>query len=90
MIFPPQYRALIIAKDSNVRSVKVDYFDNDLVSSDGQLKLNITDKTKIVLRNGQAFSKSPANRNLIVIYDVSTKSIPAQTTPSEIIIWCSI
>ncbi|MGE4213616.1 MAG: hypothetical protein AB7E42_02405 [Anaerotignaceae bacterium] len=90
MIFPPQYRALIIVKNSNTRNVKVDYFDCDLVSSDGKLKLNISNKTKIALINGQVFSQSPANRNLIVIYGASTRSIPAQTTPIEIIIWCSI
>lgn len=90
MIFPPQYRALIIAKDSIYQNVKVDYFDNHLLSSDGKLKLNISDKTQIVLSNGQAFSKSPGNRNLIVIYGISTRSIPAQTTPNKIIVWCSM
>ncbi|MDD3570376.1 MAG: hypothetical protein PHY44_04675 [Lachnospiraceae bacterium] len=90
LIYPPQYRALIVVKNSNVRNVKVDYFDCDLVSSDGKLKLNISSNTKITLTNGQDFSKNPAKRNLIVIYGASTRSIPAQTTPSEIIVWCSM
>lgn len=88
MIYPPQYRALIIVKDNINQNVKVDFFNNQLVSSDGQLKLNLTPYTPIFLRNDQPFTKSPRNRNLIVIYGPTTRSIPAQTTPIEIIVWC--
>ncbi len=88
LIFPPQYRALIMVKDNPYQNVKVDYFNAQLVSSDGQLRLNISPYTPIVLTNGQAFSRTPANRNLIVIYGPTTKSIPAQTTPYKIIVWC--
>lgn len=88
LIFPPQYRALVMVKDSPYQNVKVDYFNGQLVSSDGLLKLNISPYTQRVLTNGQAFSRNPANRNLIVIYGPATKSIPAQTTPYKIIVWC--
>lgn len=88
MIYPPQYQALIIVKENNSQNVKVDFFNNQLVSSDGQLQLNLSPNTPILLRNGQPFSKNPANRNLIVIYGPTTRSIPAQTTPFEIIVWC--
>lgn len=87
-IYPPQYRALVMVKDSPYQNVKVDYFNSQLKSSDSRLKLNISPYTPIVLTNGQAFSKNPANRNLIVIYGPSTKSIPAQTTPYKIIVLC--
>ena len=70
------------------QNVKVDYFNNQLVSADGQLKLNIAPNTPTLLTNGQPFSKNPANRNLIVIYGPTTRSIPAQTTPYQIIVWC--
>lgn len=88
MIYPPQYRALIIVKESNYQNVKVDFFDNHLMSNDGQLQLNLSPSTVILLKNGQPFSRNPANRNLIVIYGATTRSIPAQTTPNEIIVWC--
>lgn len=88
LIYPPQYRALIMVKDSPYQNVKVDYFDGQLVSSDGQLKLNLSPFTSVLLTNGQIFSQNPANRNLIVIYGPSTRSIPAQTTPNRIIVWC--
>lgn len=88
LIYPPQYRALVMVKDSAYQNVKVAYFDSQLVSSDGQLQLNLSPYTQMVLTNGQSFSKNPANRNLIVIYGPATKSIPAQTTPYRIIVLC--
>ncbi|MFT8309684.1 MAG: hypothetical protein ABF629_00845 [Sporolactobacillus sp.] len=88
LIYPPQYRALIIVKDDPNQNVKVDFFNDHLLSSDGQLILTPAPFTQILLTNGQYFSHNPANRNLIVIYGPSTKSIPAQTTPYKIIIWC--
>ncbi|HWQ75786.1 MAG TPA: hypothetical protein VN441_10755, partial [Syntrophomonas sp.] len=59
-----------------------------LESSDGQLRLNLSPYTVIVLTNGQLFSRYPGNRDLIVIYGPSTRSIPAQTTPYRIIVLC--
>ncbi|MFE3576960.1 hypothetical protein [Lysinibacillus sp. NPDC059133] len=88
LIYPPQYRALVVVKENNNQNVKVDFFNNQLVSSDGQLQLNLSAYTLIFLKNGQPFSKSLANRNLIVIYGPTTRSIPAQTTPYKIIVWC--
>ncbi|MBU3142937.1 hypothetical protein [Clostridium sp. CF012] len=88
LIFPPQYRAIVMVRNTPYQNVKVDYFNSQLTSSDNLLKLNIAPYTQIVLENGQAFNKNPANRNLIVIYGASTKSIPAQTTPYEIIVMC--
>lgn len=88
LIYPPQYRALVIVKESPYQNVKVDYFNSQLESRDGQLKLNLSPYTLIVLTNGQAFTRNPANRNLIVIYGPTTRSIPAQTTPYRIVVWC--
>jgi hypothetical protein len=88
LIYPPQYQALAMVKDSPYQNVKVDYFNSELESSDGQLQLNISPSTQIVLTNGQLFSRTPANRDLIVIYGPSTFSIPAITTPYKIIVLC--
>jgi hypothetical protein len=51
LIYPPQYQALVIVKDSPYQNVKVDYFNSLLVSNDGQLRLNISPYTQIVLRS---------------------------------------
>ncbi|MFM1651538.1 hypothetical protein ACI7RC_05505 [Brevibacillus sp. B_LB10_24] len=87
-IYPPQYRALVMVKYSSFQNVKVDYFNSQMVSSDGQLQLNISPNTQIVLTNGQPFSRDPVNRDLIVIYGPATNSIPAQTIPYRIIVLC--
>ena len=88
LIYPPQYQTLVMVKDNSNQNVKVDYFNRQLVSSDGQLRLNISPYTRIVLTNGQLFTRNPANRDLIVIYGPTTQSIPAQTTPNRIIVLC--
>ncbi len=88
LIYPPQYQALIIVKNNSYQNVKADYFNSQLVSSDGQLKLNISGYTPILLQNDQPFTLNPANRNLLVVYGPATFSIPAQTTPYKIIVLC--
>ena len=88
LIFPPQYRAIVMAKDSPAQNVTVDFFNRQLESSDGSLRLNISLDTQILLENGQLFNRNPGNHNLIVVYGATTRSIPAQTTPSQIIVMC--
>lgn len=88
LIFPPQYRALLMSKNHIDKNVKVSYFNNELISIDNQLKIIPSPETKILLRNNQYFTQDISNRNLIVLYGPSTKSIPAQTTPYEIIVIC--
>lgn len=87
-IFPPQFQAIVMTKADRKQNVKVDYFNSQLVSSDGTLKLNMATSTKIILENGQRFTGDPANRDLIVIYGATTRSIPAQTTPDQVIVMC--
>nr|WP_312577639.1 stalk domain-containing protein [Sedimentibacter sp.] len=97
MIYPPQYNIEIIAPVVEGKNIKADKFDNDLLSFDKTLKLNISEDTEILWENGTTINwiKKPtiseletvlSNRKLIVLYDVTTKSIPAQTTPNKIIV----
>ncbi len=88
LIFPPQFNALVMHKNRHFPNIKVSFFDNQLLSSDRQLQLNLSPSTLVVLRNGQFFTQSPANHNLIVIYGPTTRSIPPQTTPYKIIVLC--
>ncbi|MTT31774.1 hypothetical protein GMB86_07070 [Terrilactibacillus sp. BCM23-1] len=88
LIYPPQYQAIVITKNRPYQNVKVDFFDSQLVSRDGHLKLNLSPFTQVLLVNGQAFTKNPANRNLIVTYGPTSRSIPPQTTPYKIIVIC--
>ncbi|WP_002150664.1 hypothetical protein [Bacillus cereus] len=88
LIFPPQFQAIVMAKYKPHQNVKVDYFNEQLESGDGKLKLNISPSTQILLTNGQFFTGNLVNRNLIAIYGITTMSIPAQTTPYKIIVLC--
>jgi hypothetical protein len=87
MIYPPQPTAAVIAVNPpKDKTLKVARFDKDLVSDDGTLKLNIGSDTTIVLQNGDTFDGDMTNRALAVIYSISTKSIPAQTTPEKVVV----
>lgn len=97
MIYPPQYTIDIITPAYKEGFVKIDKFDSNLLSKDKQLKLNISEETEIVWENNTQINwvAKPTiedleavlgNRQMIVYYDFMTKSLPAQTTPSKIIV----
>lgn len=88
LIYPPQYRALVVALLDPIISIKVDYFNEYLLSSDGSLRLNISPDTEVTQENGQLFTGNLSNHNLIVMYNFTTRSIPAQTFPERIIVLC--
>lgn len=95
MIFPPQYRALVVAKPVRSQMVVVDSFDARLISSDGSLQLNITRFTRVQLTNGQPFTGTLGGRNLVAVYQAGAQAIspgvpgmPKQVTPVEVIVLC--
>ena len=87
-VYPPRYQAELITAVRRDQNVMLSSFDENLVSEDNSLKLNLTPFTNIVTQNGQRFLCSPGNENLLVYYTVSTRSIPAQTTPQKIVVMC--
>lgn len=88
LIYPPRYHAVVISKNYRHFLVKVDYFNEELISSDHTLKLNVTNRTRILLPNNQLYLGKLGNQYLAVIYNSSTKSIPAQTNPFKVIVLC--
>ena len=70
------------------RALNTKYFDGELASADGSLKLNIGPMTNVMTLNGQQYTCSPENTELLVYYTASTFSIPAQTTPQKVIVMC--
>ena len=93
MIYPPLYSpaVIIVGEVSESNFVKVAQFDENIVSEDNQLKLNISDDTIIVNKKGERVSKDEVTKqNAIVIYGSTTKSIPEQTTPYKIIVFPKI
>lgn len=88
MIYPPQItpEIVIINDEDKTGFVKVALFDENLISLDNELKLTIDDKTVILNEKGDNISANDlSGKELMVFYTVSTKSIPAQTTPTKII-----
>jgi hypothetical protein len=91
MIFPPQYRALVITRYSQIQHVVVEHFDEQLVSSDGVLQLSIANSTRISLTNRQPFTGSLENRNLVVVYGTAPHYIlntPQRIKPWQVIVLC--
>lgn len=88
LIYPPQFEAVVMARNCNWITVKVDYFNEELLSNDEMLKINISEQTEVLLLNGQTYTGDLGGKNLIVGYTFSTKSIPAQTTPETVIVMC--
>lgn len=84
---PPLVQPAVVVTNSTKRvgAISVAYFDDTLTSHDGQLKLNLGTKMTIVDSKGKPVTKI-ANKTLVVFYTISTRSIPAQTTPEKIIV----
>ena len=87
-VYPPQYRAELITTLRRGQQVLLDYFDDELTSADGSLKLNIGPMTNVMTLNGQQYTCSPENTELLVYYTASTFSMPAQTTPQKVLVMC--
>lgn len=88
LIFPPQYRAVIIGRKNPNESMYAGYFDDNLTAGDNSLQLNVARTTEVITSNGQRFNCSLGGQLLIVYYSATTRSIPAQTTPRRIIVLC--
>ncbi|MCM1045357.1 MAG: hypothetical protein NC417_07590 [Candidatus Gastranaerophilales bacterium] len=88
LIYPPQYRAAVAAQVNGSRMINVDHYNDALVNEAQTLQLHIDGSVNLRTVNNQYFQASPAGQELVVIYESSTRSIPAQTTPKEIIVLC--
>ena len=89
MSMPPQLGpdAIVVRENDNPVAIKVDKFNKELVSIDNMLKLFPSDDTIIIDEQGNKVEKENlAGKDLMVFYTISTKSIPAQTTPEKIVV----
>ncbi len=89
MSMPPQLGPDVIVIDESEEPIftHISRFNKELISSDGMLKINPSENTIIVDKDGKKIEKENiVNRDLIIFYTISTKSIPAQTTPEKIIV----
>lgn len=89
LIYPPQYQAVVAAYTPHGLNAYLDVFDAMLTSSSRNLILNMSGNTPLTLQNGQPFRGDLAGKLLLVIYGTTTRSIPAQTTPRQIVVFCT-
>lgn len=89
MTAPPRLGAdiIVVRKGENPDLIYVSKFDESLLSSDKSLRLNLSEDTLIIDREGNPIGKEDiVNRHLIVFYTLVAESFPAQTTPNKIIL----
>lgn len=85
--YPGQMTPMMIIVHNSDDNIKIDKFDKELVSSDGTLKLVVDDNTKLEHYKTKQIvtEKDLLNKNLLVIYGATTRSIPAQTLASDVV-----
>jgi len=97
-IYPPQYNVSVIVNNDSVQDdglpfVHVCRFfplsygdDGQLISADGQFIVNVGSDTEVILQNGEAFDGELAGRMLVVTYAITTRSLPPQAIPIQIVV----
>ena len=88
LIFPPRYQAVIMTRLERGESVMLSRFDDNLTSFQNTLQLTPGRGTRITTVNGQRYTCDLSNRDLLVYYSNTTRSIPPQTTPRRIVVLC--
>lgn len=90
LIYPPQFSAaVVIPVKRNGMFAAVGYFNRFLVNESQTLQLNLDRSVEVLTTNNQKFLGSPAEHDLVVFYENTTRSIPAQTTPGKIVVLCN-
>ena len=90
---PPQTNSVLgFIINSDVGSLDLDFYNEELVNSKNTLKINSTEGTNLIAANGNKMALTEDDlqgAELLVLYTVSTRSIPAQTTPETVILLTS-
>lgn len=89
MIYPPQYTADVITvqKADEPNGIDVAKYNDQLENDTNTLKLNESADTKITDEAGETLTWDDVKgANAVVFYGVTTRSIPAQTTPDKIVV----
>lgn len=77
---------VILQDEEAFGEVKIGQFDKDFLSLDGELKLNIGEDTPLFNQQGKAIEiKDLHDKELMVFYSITTRSLPPQTPPTKII-----
>ena len=90
LIYPPRYTAAAAANTPHGVTAVLDVFNSNLTDSDNTLTLTPSWNTPVILPNGQGFAGNPGGNLLLATYTASTRSIPAQAVPEQIVVFCGI
>ena len=86
MSLPPYLGSVTaVVANADADNMMVGHFGDET----NKLQLNISDETRILNMEGAKIKLSAAdvkNRDALVFYDITTRSIPAQTTPSLVLL----
>ncbi|MCL2425990.1 MAG: hypothetical protein FWD05_06605 [Oscillospiraceae bacterium] len=94
-IYPPQYNiAVLSAGMPEGSNIKVDRFEaweshegDYFISQDGMFAFTTDENTEITLADGQEFTINEcAGRRIVVVYGMSTRSIPEIATANRLIV----
>lgn len=90
LILPVQYTANVIIingdKEGNVNADTYLADEEGYTNAANTLNIAAADDTKIVDKNEKEYKGDLDKNDLIVFYGASTKSIPAQTTPTKVVV----
>ena len=90
LILPVQYTANVIIingdKEGNVNADTYLADEEGYTNAANNLNIAAADDTKIVDKDEKEYKGDLDKNDLIVFYGVSTKSIPAQTTPTKVVV----
>nr|WP_294680902.1 copper amine oxidase N-terminal domain-containing protein [uncultured Anaerotignum sp.] len=90
MSLPPYLgNVTAVVANADADNMMVGHFGEDLTDRTSKLQLNISDETRILNLEGAKIRLSAEdikNQDALVFYDVTTKSLPAQTTPSLVLL----
>ena len=94
-IWPAEYNiAVLVAGAPEGGNLKVDRFntwadseEGYMLSQDGAFAFRTDENTQVILANGDDFNGGDIEgRRIVVIYDISTRSIPEMATASKLIV----
>ena len=87
MSYPPMLTPAILVQLSEevFMNVEVNSFDESHLAYDSSLRLNISEETKIFDEEGNELTAEDIkNERLLVFYNITTRSIPPQTSPVKV------
>ena len=90
MSMPPYMgQVTTVVANADKGSISVGHYNDDLLNEKDLLQLNISEKTTILTTLGTKSILSADDvkgKDAVVFYDITTRSIPAQTTPSLVLL----